>query len=371
MKAYIVSDEDILMNKARKVLVQNGYECAQENILKLDTNVGQSSVIHEKPSLIVVILSANTAKAMEYLYSLRSRIQTAYLVVGPTTDANLVLRALRAGVDDFVDDENLDNELSVALSKLRNELPNQNKLGKVVALLGVCGGCGTSTITANISAVLAKEMTRVLLLDLNLVTGDSATLFDLTPTYTLADLCLNSDQIDRVMLERSLACHTSGVHVLAAPNSIADVARVNAAGVKQTLTIGRLLFPYVIVDLDRRFTEEQIVTLGNADFILLVFRLDFTSLRHTQRMLTHLRELGIPDNRLSLIVNRNGVPNQVSTSKAEESLKRPILIQIPEDAATVSQAINEGVPVILGNPSAKVSRSLVKLASLVHEKTKV
>jgi Flp pilus assembly CpaE family ATPase len=71
-------------------------------------------------------------------------------------------------------------------------------------------------------------MTRVLLLDLNLVTGDSATLFDLTPTYTLADLCLNSDQIDRVMLERSLACHTSGVHVLAAPNSIADVARVNA-----------------------------------------------------------------------------------------------------------------------------------------------
>jgi DNA-binding response OmpR family regulator len=115
------------------VLVQNGYECAQENILKLDTNVGQSSVIYEKPSLIVVILSANTAKAMEYLYSLRSRIQTAYLVVGPTTDANLVLRALRAGVDDFVDDKNLDNELSVALSKLRNELPNQSKLGKVVA----------------------------------------------------------------------------------------------------------------------------------------------------------------------------------------------------------------------------------------------
>jgi MinD-like ATPase involved in chromosome partitioning or flagellar assembly len=37
----------------------------------------------------------------------------------------------------------------------------------------------------------------------------------------------------------------------------------------------------------------------------------------------------------------------------------------------VSQAINEDVPVILGNPSAKVSRSLVKLASLVHEKTKV
>src|SRR5262249_29640240 len=150
--------------------------------------------------------------------------------------------------------------------------------------------------------------------------------------------------------------HSSGVHLLAPPRSFGDVRMVTVEGVRQAMALARTMFPYVIVDVDHSFGDEQLQVLRQADAILLVLRLDFTSLRHAQRTLEYLQDRGIDRSRVQVVVNRYGQPQQVPAGKAEETLGVKILHYVPDEPKTVNRANNNGVPVVLESQSAKVSR---------------
>lgn len=104
------------------------------------------------------------------------------------------------------------------------------------------------------------------------------------------------------------------------------------------------------------------LVLGQSDAILIVFRLDFTSLRNVRRTLEHLEGHGIPREKFRLVVNRLGQPQEVPRAKAEEALGMKIFHAIPDDAKTINRANNQGTPAVLSAPSAKVSRSFAALA---------
>ena len=65
-----------------------------------------------------------------------------------------------------------------------------------------------------------------------------------------------------------------------------------------------------------------------------------------------------------------GQPQEVPRAKVEEALEMKIGSYIPEDAKAVNRANNQGVPVVLVAPSAKVSRSLIQLARDVERPAK-
>ena len=78
-----------------------------------------------------------------------------------------------------------------ALDRWRASQVGHGETGKLIAALAPSGGSGTSTLAVNLATVLAKQHKTVGLIDLNLETGDLATLLDLKPTYTIVDLCHN------------------------------------------------------------------------------------------------------------------------------------------------------------------------------------
>jgi pilus assembly protein CpaE len=170
------------------------------------------------------------------------------------------------------------------------------------------------------------------------------------------------------MFERSLARHASGVHLLASPLQFTDVPFVTAEGVHKALAMAKLMFPYVVVDLDHSFSAAQVAAIRQADLILVVLRLDFASLRNARRTLEYLEKLNIGRDRIQVVVNRYGQPKEVPYAKAEEALGLKISHYIPDDPKTVNRANNDGVPLVIESPSTKVSRSLMKLAASVNGK---
>ena len=101
--------------------------------------------------------------------------------------------------------------------------------------------------------------------------------------------------------------------------------------------------------------------------VLVVLRLDFTSLRNSPACLEHLEHLGIERDRVRLVVNRHGQPKEMPASKAEEALGLKITHYIPDDPKTVNRANNNGVPLDpRGAFGAGLSKSLVKLAASVN-----
>jgi pilus assembly protein CpaE len=82
--------------------------------------------------------------------------------------------------------------------------------------------------------------------------------------------------------------------------------------------------------------------------------------------LDYLRELGVNRERVRVVVNRHGQAQEVPAAKAEEALGMKIFHFIPDDPKTINRANNNGVPVVLESPWAKVSKSVSKLAASVN-----
>ncbi len=359
MAALIVSTNDALGQRVREVLGRHGYDCPATHVVAPDL-AGQYAA-HFNPELVVA-LSPEPGRVSTILEALRPHTQAPVLVVGPVVDARVVLRALRGGAADYLDEGDLEAELASGLRRMQHE--RGAKAGRLVAVLAPSGGSGSSTLAVNLATVLAQEAKGegALLIDLKLEAGDTAALLDLKPSFTLANLCQQSGQLDRTMLQRSLAAHASGVKLLAPPHALADVSYVTPEGVRQALALGTAMFSHVVVDLDHTYREEQAQVLRQADVVLLVFRLDFTCLRNARRALEYLVGLGVPAERVRLVVNRHGQPREVPVAKAEQALEAKIFHCVPDDPKAVNHANNHGVPVVLDSPSAKVSRSLTQLA---------
>jgi pilus assembly protein CpaE len=368
MRAYIISDHELTAGRVRETLLRAGCDCPIGQVLPVARAADAAGV--GAGDLVVVVLSPDPERALTALAGLRPQAGVGVVVVGPTSDSRLVLQALRSGASDFVDEAELEADLRAALARLRSATGGQAEPGRLIALLSPSGGSGTSTLAANLATVLAKEHQRAALLDLKLASGNLADLLDLRPTHTLADLCANADRMDRAMLERSLVRHASGVHLLAPAQHFADVGQVTADGVRQAVTLARDLFPYVVADLDYNFRGEESQVLRMADVVLLVLRLDFSALRHTQRALEYLKHLGVGEDRVRVVANCYGRPKEVPAKKAEEALGMKIFHYVPDDPKTVNRANNSGVPLVIESPWAKVSRSLSTLAHSINGRHK-
>jgi pilus assembly protein CpaE len=364
MHAFIVSNYEPTSIKVREVLLHQGLDCPASNMLSLELAVRK--LAGTRPDVVVIVLSPEVEQGLSVLRHLRGTVHGRLVVIGPASEPKLIMQTLRDGADQYLDESDPAGELAAVLTRLRAEMGAESEPGRLIGVLAPSGGSGSTTLAANIATVLAKQHLRCALLDLKLEAGDVASLLDLKPAHTIAELCQNSARLDRVMFERSLVRHDSGVHLLAPPRTFADVSQVTPEGVRQAVALARLLFAYVVVDLDHSFREEQVIVLCQADVVLLVMRLDFTSLRNMRRTLEHLERLGVDKERVQIVVNRYGQPKEIPAAKVEEALGLKILHYIPDDPKTVNRANNSGVPVVLETPSAKVSKCFARLAVSVN-----
>jgi pilus assembly protein CpaE len=143
---------------------------------------------------------------------------------------------------------------------------------------------------------------------------------------------------------------------------VAEAAMVRVEAVARAIDLSRAMFPFVVVDVDHTYREEQLAALRQADVLLLPFRLDFNSLRNVHRALEHLNRLGLAGERARLVVNRAGRPMEVPRAKAEEALGMKIAHAVPEDPKAVARANDNGIPVVIEEPNSRAGRSLIQLA---------
>ena len=367
MQAYLVCEDEQLARSIQQVLIRERIECSNSSVFPFSQAVRRQ---RSGPlDLIIAVLPEDplrSVEALEVLAELPRHERSVVIAVGPAADAKLVIRALRGVVDDYVDVHELESELIASLAGWRRKWAVDRPEGQLVAVVGPSGGSGSSTIAANLAVLMAKQLGTLALLDLKHETGDLAALLDLKPTYSLADLSRNLDRLDEVLLQRTLVAHPSGVHLLAAPRALGDVEAITAEGLRRSIGLARSSFPSVLVDLDHRFGQGELEVLRQAEVILLVLRLDFNSLKHATRFLDHLDGLGIPLDRVRVIVNKAGQPKEVPLAKAEEALKRKVALTIPDEPKVVNRANNNGVPVVIDAPSSKVAKALVKLAESIR-----
>lgn len=364
MFIVISSDSPTVATRLRKALAAHGHECPFTHVVGLDQVEAALQAAGRPVELLMIVLPADQQRSITLLRRLRAVTSARLVAVGSARDSKHILEALHAGADDYLDDEaDVGEQVAASLERVAVQ-PGAPGGGRVVAVTSASGGSGCSMLAANLAVLLAKSAGTCGLIDLAAGFGDLAALLNVTPRHTLGDLYRNHESLDREMLLQSLTAHDSGVKLLAAPGNGDDADAAAPHSLERILHLSRGVFPWCVLDVDCRDRRHD-PALRAAGAILLVFRLDFTSLCNARRLLNEWEQRQVDAARVRLIANRCGQPSEIPSGQVRSLLGKEICISIPDDAHSANVGINCGNPVVLEAPKSALSRAFAATTQLL------
>jgi pilus assembly protein CpaE len=243
---------------------------------------------------------------------------------------------------------------------------------RIIAVSGVTGGCGATTIAMNLSYEIAHLMTlSCILVELSNHMGMVATFLDIEPRYTTYDLFCDVNSVNRDFLDRALTSITDHFRVLVAP--FHDTARLDVppADILALLQLVKQLSDVVVLDVPGNNYDAHVQTYAACDQLVLVAEQSVPSLRALSFMRDRLEQdqIGKPQ---ILVINRyNSQRKEFMVSHLQRLLQTPQLVTIANDYVTVSNALNEGHPLRKHAPKSDVLADIDNLARLLINPGKV
>src|SRR4051812_4183924 len=325
-------------------------------------------VAQTHPDIGIVAIDHNPEKALQLVTQLHEASpQCSILVTSSSTDGNLILRAMRAGVKEFLLQPVRIEDLVSALERISDQRFGRGDKGArtstVIAVAGATGGVGTTSVAVNLGCALAAdEKNSVALIDIDLCLGDADVFLDTIPDYTLVDVAQNVTRLDFTLLKRSLTKHASGLYLLPRPVQLEDMALIKPDDLRRVIGLLKATFTHLIIDLSKGFSAIDMVALEMANHILVVTQLDLPCLRNVVRLMMSFGQMETIKDKVKIIVNRVGLDNHIGLKKAQETIGREIYWQLPNDYRVMVEVRNNGVPLIEQAPKAAITQSMIGLA---------
>jgi pilus assembly protein CpaE len=268
---------------------------------------------------------------------------------------SFVRSLVRAGAHDVVPLPLDPAELETALDPIRRMVASQSprqRAGhqKVVTIIKSEGGVGATSLLGQMAIRFAEREAaagrEACLIDLDVQFGDAAIQLGIQPNLTFSDLIEAGKRLDADMLRSVATQHPSGLRVISAPREIMPLEAITADQLLSIIDLATAEFGTVFVDLPANWTNWSLSLLARSDLVLMLTELRVPSLHRARRQLDLLSSQDMNNLDVRIIVNRSekGLFRSLTNADAERVLKRPVAFSIANDHATMSLAIDRGVP---------------------------
>jgi pilus assembly protein CpaE len=237
---------------------------------------------------------------------------------------------------------------------------------RTVAVYSPKGGVGTTTVATNIAiAAVASRPDRVILVDLALQFGGVATLLNLDPHQTIADVVRDEPSLHAPELLRTYTMrHDSGLHVLAAPAAPEAAETITPAHVAQILATLLEGYDLVVVDAGSTLDERVLTVFEAAENVLLTVTPEIGALKAMYALLEYLKEAGTIGLKSTFVLNNLFAREIVKRRDVESFLGAKMAVELPYDQFLYLKAVNEGVPIVTGAPRSAPAERLINLSSM-------
>src|SRR6058998_3057498 len=303
---------------------------------------------------VLLDVSSDSEQGLRALEQMRQSSPSLYAILsGVQLSEEFLLRAMRMGGSDFLQQPLKRAEFNDAMTRLEEHLQRMHRqgrqLGRMYTFVGVKGGIGTTTAALNFAALCARENKSTVLVDLDMDSGDAASYLGLRHQYSLADVVDNLDQLDQAMLDGIVARDPLGFAVLCAPE---EFERSQAIGEQHLREIGSFLIErhdVVVVDGSRPLDPLLLGCLELSDSIFVVLTQEFAAVRNAQHYLGALARAGYGHEAVKLIVNRHEKRGSlhVSLEQLQQTLGAGPFWVLPNRYQEAMQAVHEARPVVI------------------------
>jgi len=303
------------------------------------------------PEVCIIDLDRDRQLALETVEYLRrtALIPLSIFAASSRMDSEAIIEAMRSGCTEYLEKPLVADRVQEALvqmsRKKRDSLVSPVQ-GKLITLMGVKGGVGTTTLAVHLSYSLAKRGKKVLLIDHHPELGEATLHLGLEHhNYGFYELACNLNRMDAELLQGFALKHDSGLEVLASPEGIGMTPKTTPEAVQQTLRFLLRMYDYVVVDTDCGFDEQNLAILETSDEFNLIATPQLPSIRSTSRFLDYLLRLNYPTSKSQIILNRWSKRAPLSIDNIEKALHRKISLIIPTGEQELTEAIATGIPV--------------------------
>jgi len=241
------------------------------------------------------------------------------------------------------------------------------RIGKRVVVLGPKGGVGSTTVAVSLALLLPEQMhASVILMDGDFLGGDAAIHLDLKPTHTILDLVPHIDALDARLIDQVLVKHRGGLHLLARPTNPEQGEVLTADHVRTILGSLVQMYDVAVIDTALTYDDRMLAVLDLADLYVVTVTPHLGTLYAARHLLHVARSLGYPDDRMCFVLNRASQLAGLTLDEVAAALGSKRIVQVPTGGHELTQAINEGKPLVLHQSRSPVARALHALTEQVR-----
>ena len=290
---------------------------------------------------------------------------TRFVALSSSIESDLLIQAMQAGVRRVLPKLSIPTELSAILNRLSPHEASLGQAGDVITVLSASGGCGATTIAANIAAELItpNPADTALLVDLDTYHGSLATFFGLTPQYAIDHILDYERGLDTELIRSTATVHGPQLHVLASPVSMrpSRTQPLNYDRLGDLLALATRAYRYTVLDAPRLSPEVTGTLVSSSTSVVLLFQLTVKDLRVAKGILDALDDRAISRRHVVAIANRYAKRPPISLEEASKVLGGLPVKYLRNDYSAALEGINYGKALAQASPKSVLRRDLLEL----------
>lgn len=225
--------------------------------------------------------------------------------------------------------------------------------GRVVAVAGVRGGVGATTIAVSLAMEVADSSRgHVALLDLHLRGGATGIMLGVRPSSGFRVALEEPDRADGLFLDRVAIPINERLRLIAAEEALESDPHPTEEGIRRVLTMLRQRFNHIVVDMPMPPGIAERAVLSVARHTVLVLGPDVVSIRDAVAARKMVQAIG-GTSRAMTVLNRVGLPGGLPAKLVAEGLGAPPDLLIPDLPRQVPRATNLGRPAVKEAPALR------------------
>src|SRR5258706_8199947 len=206
--------------------------------------------------------------------------------------------------------------------------------GALITVHSLRGGLGCSSIVVNLGLAFYKLWGKqTLLVDGVLTAGQVALMLDAKPSATWENLVgIEPAEIDDSVVSDLMSAHKSGVRYIASPRYPIAADTFSHETLKILIDGLKDSNEFILADTSHDFSDMTIHMLSLSSTILLVMAPEMASLRTTMSALEIYDRVGIPLEKVKIVLNNNSSSPAIKQAQLEKVLKRNFDFLLPFEA---------------------------------------
>ena len=274
------------------------------------------------PTHIVLDIGARGHEVLEEIDALAQQCEpgTRVVAVGDTNDIQLFRAIIARGVMDYLTYPASSEAIVKALHTVVAapaaaptpqapvmQAPARNPNKRVLVFVRAASGDGASTLALNTAYAMSQMSNgNTVLVDMDYQFGMVAKHLELQNQYGIGDLFDHPERgVDAVLIKRMVANYRK-LHVITSPADLRYLPVVNADSIRDLITTLSATYDNVIIDVPHVWLPWVATVAQQSTQLVLVAQLWLKSVSHASRMMRALRDIGVPAERVTAIINRSG-----------------------------------------------------------------